>query len=167
LPTVTWLQRTAGNQAVQRLFAVQRQEDEEEPAPVQTMPEADIGSQIQAQAGAGQALDSSVQRRLSEGMGADLSDVRVHTDSAADSLARSVDAHAFTSGSDIYFRQGAYDPHSATGMHVLAHEAAHVVQQASGPVAGTPTDEGIALSDPSDSFERAADASAKAALTET
>src|SRR5207248_683463 len=94
------------------------------------------------------------------GLGADLSGVRVHTDPEADHLARSVDATAFTSGSDIFFRQGAYEPGSSAGMKTLAHEAAHTVQQASGPVEGTPSAGGVSISDPGDRFERAADQAA-------
>jgi hypothetical protein len=43
---------------------------------------------------------------------------------------------------------------------MLAHELTHVVQQRSGPVAGTPAPGGIMLSHPSDAFEQAAERSA-------
>ena len=57
------------------------------------------------------AFDSSALRpltaesrsKLEHSYGADLGSVRVHTDSAADQAARSVQAHAFTTGQDIYF----------------------------------------------------------------
>jgi len=177
------LQRSIGNQAVQRLIA-QRQgplgeeddtslqlqadgmeEDEEVPAQLtadEAAPaaKADIGAQIQASAGHGSPLDTQTQRQLEGGLGADLSGVRVHADAQADQLSRAVDAVAFTSGSDIYFRQGAYNPGSADGQHLLAHEATHVVQQSAGPVAGTPSAGGVSLSDPGDAFERAAETSA-------
>jgi hypothetical protein len=83
-------------------------------------------------------LAAPTQRRLEQGLGADLSSVRVHTDPAADALARSVEATAFTTGPDIFFRAGSYRPSSPAGLHLLAHEAAHTVQQASGLVAGPP-----------------------------
>ena len=41
---------------------------------------------------------------------ADFSGVRVHTDAGADWLNRSLSAKAFTTGSDIYFRHGEYNP---------------------------------------------------------
>jgi hypothetical protein len=63
--------------------------------------------------------------------------VRVHADGEADQVARSVQATAFTHGSDIYFSQGAYAPASASGQHLLAHELTHVVQQQSGASAGS------------------------------
>ncbi|HEX7957282.1 MAG TPA: DUF4157 domain-containing protein, partial [Pyrinomonadaceae bacterium] len=61
--------------------------------------------------------------------GADFGRVRVHADSAADVAARSVGARAFTLGRDIFFARGEYDPHSAGGRRLLAHELAHVGQQ--------------------------------------
>jgi len=58
--------------------------------------------------------------------------VRIHADPEADALNRGVAAVAFTVGSDIFFRAGAYQPHSAAGQHLLAHELTHVVQQRAG-----------------------------------
>ncbi|MBV9358153.1 MAG: DUF4157 domain-containing protein [Chloroflexi bacterium] len=148
---VTQLQRWHGNSQVQRVLRGD---------PAEFGEKDEIGQRIQAAAGGGSGLDDVVQRRLEVGLGADLSGVRVHTDRDADQLARSVNAVAFTSGADIFFQAGAYDPSSTTGMRVLAHEAAHTVQQAQGPVDGTPTAAGVAISDPGDRFERAADAAA-------
>ncbi|MBV8719888.1 MAG: DUF4157 domain-containing protein [Chloroflexi bacterium] len=143
---VSFLQRTLGNRAVQRMFEAGAD---------------DLGHQIHSASG-GIPLEGNVQRALEQQLGADLSGVRVHTDAGADRLARQVDATAFTSGADIFFRAGAYNPSTDAGRHTLAHEAVHVVQQASGPVAGSPVDGGIALSDPGDTFERAAEATAAA-----
>jgi Domain of unknown function (DUF4157) len=120
----------------------------------------DLGQQIRSESGAGTPLDGNVQRTLEQQLGTDLSSVRVHTDAHADTLARQVDATAFTSGADIFFRSGAYNPATDAGRHTLAHEAVHVVQQAAGPVAGIPVAGGVAVSDPGDEFERAADATA-------
>jgi hypothetical protein len=55
--------------------------------------------------------------------------VRLHTGAAAAALSRSIDAQAFTCGSHIYFDQGRYAPHCASGLELLAHETAHVTQQ--------------------------------------
>jgi hypothetical protein len=145
------MQQQAGNRAVQR--AVQRSAAGE-------TAEDDIGSRIQARAGGGSSIDPGVQRQMEGAMGADLSGVRVHTDGEADHLARSVDSVAFTTGNDIFFRAGAYNPGTPEGQHLLAHEATHTIQQAQGPVAGTPRDGGVAVSDPSDSFEQAAEQNA-------
>ncbi|RME05535.1 MAG: DUF4157 domain-containing protein, partial [Bacteroidetes bacterium] len=46
---------------------------------------------------------------------------------------RALDAEAFTTGSDIFFRNGRYDPHSHSGQKLLAHELTHVVQQGAAP----------------------------------
>ena len=62
----------------------------------------------------------------------DLGAVRIHTDSSAASAARSISAVAFTVGSDIAFAAGRYQPGSAAGQRLLAHELAHVVQQSGG-----------------------------------
>jgi hypothetical protein len=61
--------------------------------------------------------------------GADFSGVRIHADQRADSLNRSLNARAFTTGNDIFFKQGEYKPDSGGGQKLLAHELTHVVQQ--------------------------------------
>jgi hypothetical protein len=122
-----------------------------------------LAQRIAAASPAGERLMPDVQDRLETALQFDLADLRVHTGSEADRLARSVDAKAFTSGRDIFFRHGAYVPGSPEGFTLLAHEATHTVQQAEGPVAGTPTAGGISLSDPSDPYERAAERAAAAA----
>ncbi|HYO50354.1 MAG TPA: DUF4157 domain-containing protein, partial [Chloroflexia bacterium] len=148
------MQQTVGNRAVQR-FLQRAAADTAEASP-----QEDIGERIRSRAGGGSSLDTGTRGQLEEGMGADLSGVRVHTDGEADSMARSVDAVAFTTGNDIFFRSGTYNPESSDGMRLLAHEATHTVQQAQGPVSGTPAPGGVSISDPSDSFEQAAESNA-------
>lgn len=109
----------------------------------------------------GKPLDAPVREDMESRMGADFSDVRVHTDGVAARAAESVRAEAFTTGSHLVFGQGQYDPSSSTGRHRLAHELTHVLQQRSGPVAGTDTGDGVRVSDPSDRFERAAEDNAR------
>ncbi|MGE3619573.1 MAG: DUF4157 domain-containing protein [Acidimicrobiia bacterium] len=86
-------------------------------------------------AGGGGRLDGRTQARMEHAFGTDLSDVRVHDDSRAHQLAGGLQATAFTAGSGIWFAEGAYDPGSARGERVLAHELAHVVQQRGGGAA--------------------------------
>jgi Domain of unknown function (DUF4157) len=93
-------------------------------------------------------------------LGHDFSDVRIHNDDAAHQSAKSVNAQAYTVGSSIVFQRDKYDPGSAAGQHMLAHELTHVVQQRSGPVDGTDAGGGVKVSDPSDRFEREAVANA-------
>lgn len=89
----------------------------------------ELESSINSARGAGQSLDANLQRSIGEAMGADFSRVRVHTDTRADALNKSIQAKAFTTGKDIFFRQGAYQPGSRGGQELIAHELTHVVQQ--------------------------------------
>ena len=89
----------------------------------------DIESSIEAARGGGQAIDDGVRGKLEGAFGADFSGVRVHTDSQSDTLNKSIQAKAFTTGSDIFFSKGAYNPSSSDGQELLSHELTHVVQQ--------------------------------------
>ncbi|MFJ1975564.1 DUF4157 domain-containing protein [Streptomyces sp. NPDC087903] len=84
----------------------------------------------------GTPLDAGVRGVMEGRFWHDFSDVRVHTDSAANESAAAIGARAYTSGRDIVFGAGRYDPQSAGGRRLLAHELAHVVQQSGHP--GTP-----------------------------
>ena len=64
--------------------------------------------------------------------GHDFSQVRVHTDARAATVARSLDALAFTVGNDIAFAPGQYRPGSDEGRALLAHELTHTLQQTGG-----------------------------------
>ena len=86
----------------------------------------DVQSSIDSSRGSGASLDPGVASRLGNDLG-DLSDVRVHTDDTADKLNNAVSARAFATGSDVYFAQGEYNPGSADGDKLIAHELAHVV----------------------------------------
>jgi outer membrane protein OmpA-like peptidoglycan-associated protein len=79
--------------------------------------------------GSGRPLAAETRERFESKMGADFSDVRVHTDPVADFAARSINAEAFTIGSNIAFTKGSYNPDSPTGGELLAHELTHVLQQ--------------------------------------
>jgi hypothetical protein len=89
----------------------------------------EIENQINTNRGNSQTLTDSVRAPMEQVMGADFSGVRVHTDSTADHLNRSLNARAFTTGHDIFLRQGEYNPSSRAGQELLAHELTHVVQQ--------------------------------------
>ncbi len=90
---------------------------------------SDVEEDIRASRGRGSALPAATQTFMEPRFGADFSQVRVHTDAQANQLNRQLSARAFTTGHDIYFRQGAYAPGSASGQELLAHELTHVVQQ--------------------------------------
>ncbi len=79
--------------------------------------------------GGGHALDGAVRGQMEQAFGADFGGVRVHTDGQADQLNQALQARAFTTGQDIFFRRGEYRPGSGAGRQLLAHELTHVVQQ--------------------------------------
>jgi Domain of unknown function (DUF4157)/Lysine-specific metallo-endopeptidase len=80
----------------------------------------------------GHPLDTTTRHYFERRFGHGFGDVRVHDDGRADGAARAVDALAYTSGRDIVFAAGRYEPHSERGVRLLAHELTHVVQQRSG-----------------------------------
>ena len=61
--------------------------------------------------------------------GHDFSRVRVHDDQEAAASAAAIQARAYAFGSHVAFAAGQYAPHTDAGMHLLAHELTHVVQQ--------------------------------------
>ena len=89
---------------------------------------------IQSSSGKGSALDQRTNSFMSSRFGNDFSGVKIHTDSEAVQLNRDLNAKAFTTGSDIYFNEGQYQPQSLDGQKLLAHELTHVVQQESGMI---------------------------------
>lgn len=141
------LQRAVGNAGVGTLM-------EEERSPVHDV----IGS-------GGSPLDTATRGDMESRFGQDFSDVRVHTDTTASESAKSVNAQAYTVGSDIVFQSGNYNPGSDSGKHMLAHELTHVVQQRSGPVDGSDAGGGVKVSDPGDRFEREASSNADAIMS--
>jgi len=146
------LQRSTGNGRVGEVLAG----DGDGPSPVHEV----------LRSGGGRPLEPEVRADMESRLGHDFGDVRVHDDARAHGSAVAVDAHAYTVGSDIVFRQGGYDPGSGQGRLTLAHELTHVVQQRQGPVAGTPTAGGISVSSPDDRFERQARETSQRALAD-
>lgn len=147
------LQQQVGNRAVQRLL-IQRSGD----GPFEVNDE--IAERVNRERGGGQSLDSNIQARMSDATGQDFSSVRVHTGPESHALNESLSAKAFTTGQDIFFREGAYDPGSSGGQELLAHELTHVVQQSSGRV-GSGSGR-MTVNAPGDAFEQEADSVAKA-----
>lgn len=94
-------------------------------------PEFESG--LRAARSGGRPLDGGFREKVEPLMGQDFSGVRVHTDGRADALSRSIQAKAFTTGSDVFFRKGEYAPGSRGGQELLAHELTHVGQQPKRP----------------------------------
>ncbi|MGC2635540.1 MAG: DUF4157 domain-containing protein, partial [Acidobacteriaceae bacterium] len=78
------------------------------------------------------SLDGATRSDMESRFGFDFSQVRVHTGARAAASARSVNALAYTVGSDVVFGTGQYAPHSDEGRRLLAHELTHVVQASRG-----------------------------------
>jgi hypothetical protein len=91
--------------------------------------DTDVARSIQSAKGGGQPLHDGVRSSMERGFGADFGGVRVHTGGQADALNRSLNARAFTTGKDIFFGKGQYNPGSTGGQELIAHELTHTVQQ--------------------------------------
>lgn len=154
------LQQQLGNRAVQRLLAqrLPLQRDSDSPQEL----DEETENRINRERGGGQALDEGVRGQLESNLGMDFSNVRVHTSSESDTLNQQLGAKAFTTGSDIFFRQGQYDPASSSGQELIAHEITHVVQQSTGAVS---PGSGMTVNAPGDIYEQEADSVAKAVLS--
>ncbi|MEV6954456.1 DUF4157 domain-containing protein [Streptomyces sp. NPDC051183] len=81
--------------------------------------------------GAGAPLDSATRAAMEPRLGWDLSQVRVHTGRGAADSAAALGAQAYTVGRHIVLGDGVR-PGSGAGQRLLAHELAHVAQQARG-----------------------------------
>ena len=138
---------------MQRVLALARQgEGEADVAP-------EVEPAIERARGGGQGLDHGVRRQMESAFGSDFSGVRVHTGAEAHELNRAVSAVAFTTGQDIFFRDGAYNPSNPEGKELLAHELTHVVQQGGQGIKAK-----LTVSQPGDPLEREADEMARAAV---
>ncbi|CAD0227822.1 conserved hypothetical protein [Planktothrix agardhii] len=123
-------------QAKSDISAIQREGEEEE---IQAKPQnkslgggavsTDIETTIQSAKSGGSPLDAGLQQKMGKAMGADFSGVKVHTDSQADKLNRSLSSRAFATGPNLFFKRGEYNPGSRSGQELIAHELTHVVQQ--------------------------------------
>ena len=95
-----------------------------------TPPGAELPDAVRAPlAYSGQPLTPVVRDDLSTRFGVDLSAVRIHADAAAAQSAAALRAHAYTVGNHIVFGAHRYAPHDHGGLHLLAHELTHAVQQ--------------------------------------
>ncbi len=153
------LQRRLGNAAVSRLVEEARHRHDadcghqQDSAPVQRSAVHDVLR------GSGQPMATPLRQEMEARLGADFSDVRLHTGTTAQRSAGEIGARAYTSGSNIVIGDGGADKHT------LAHELTHVIQQRRGPVAGTARGDGLRVSDPSDRFEREAEATANRVMS--
>ncbi|WP_206957146.1 eCIS core domain-containing protein [Trinickia acidisoli] len=80
--------------------------------------------------GGGQPLPLPLLEKMQSAFQADFSTVRVHIGPQAERLG----AIAFTTGNDVYFAPGRYQPDSIHGQELIGHELTHVIQQRQGRV---------------------------------
>jgi|RhiMetdeSRZDD1v2_1073273.scaffolds.fasta_scaffold31535_4 Domain of unknown function (DUF4157) len=119
-------------------------DQEEEETPVMTKAISDgkqeasgrLAERLSGARGGGGPLSHETRSFMEPRFGYDLGDVRVHTGSDAVQMTRDLNAEAFTSGKDVYFASGTYNPGTPTGMRLLAHELTHVIQQRQGDHSG-------------------------------
>lgn len=135
---------------------------------------------VKIPSGGGAPLPGAVKRNMEHKLGEDLSDVAIHTSGESADAADGLNARAFTTGRDVHFGRGQFDPSSKDGTKLLAHELTHVVQAKRGgeavarsaepeaseaPVAEH-EGESLAVSDPNEPAEQEADEVAEAVTTD-
>lgn len=116
-------------------------EKEREEKPIQTRPlsnkpaavTAGLQSRIQSLRDRGQPLPGTERRFFEQRFGADFSHVRIHNNPGAARMAKSINARAFTQGSDVVFGKDEYAHGTNSCRRLIAHELTHVIQQHSGP----------------------------------
>jgi hypothetical protein len=113
----------------------------------------------------GQALDSATRTQMEPHFGHDFGQVRVHTGEQAAESARTIDSQAYTVGSNIVFGAGRYAPDNRRGQQLLAHELAHVVQQAPGRATAPTSARELPLGATGDPFEQAASQAAASLMS--
>jgi len=77
----------------------------------------------------GRALSDNEKGFFEPAFGHDFSNVKLHTDAEANVSAKGINAKAYTTGNNIVFGPGQYQPGNSEGNRLLAHELTHVIQQ--------------------------------------
>lgn len=95
-------------------------------------------------------------------LGVDLSSLLLHTGEESAAAADAMGARAFADGNDIHFGSGQYAPDDPFGMHLIAHEVAHTVQQREGRTSGPQLKKAGEAGGGGDAAEDAADKAADA-----
>lgn len=130
LPSAGWGEDCIGSR---RFLPVQQQRDDAAAQIGRTLKawrKASGGAQPSPQIpkGTGGSLSEDVRARMEPQLGADLSNVKVHTGGDSAQAARGLGARAFTVGDDVHFNAGEFAPGTKEGDKLLAHELTHVVQ---------------------------------------
>jgi hypothetical protein len=121
---------------------------------------AEANPNVRIPEGSGAKLPAGVAADMGEKLGADFSDVRVHTGGDSEEAAEKLGAKAFTVDKNVHFARGKWAPDSKEGQHLLAHELTHVVQGEKSAVR-----QKNEVSQPHDPAEVEADQAADAAMS--
>jgi hypothetical protein len=97
-------------------------------------------ARVTALRGGGQPLSDTHRSFFESRFGYDFSGVRIHNDAGAAQSAGELGARAYTVGQDVVFGAGEFQPGTPSGMHLMAHELTHVVQQQGGSDGGLQRD---------------------------
>ncbi|MGB1251719.1 MAG: DUF4157 domain-containing protein, partial [Candidatus Promineifilaceae bacterium] len=105
---------------------------------------SDVESRVNKLNGGGEPLPDSSRSFFESRMGADFSGVRIHRDAGSAELSNDLNARAFTTGNNIAFNSGEYNPGTPDGDRLIAHELTHTVQQgAAGELQRQPNEGGM------------------------
>lgn len=77
----------------------------------------------------GAPLPAPVRSFMEPRFGANFGNVRIHTGESAAQQSADLGAHAFTVGEHVFFGRDNFQPQSAGGRELIAHELAHTIQQ--------------------------------------
>ena len=86
-------------------------------------------SKLNAKKGKGNSLPEDVRIKMENAFSANFGNIQIHTDQTSIDLNKKINAQAFTTGKDIFFNAGKFKPESKEGLHLLAHELTHTIQQ--------------------------------------
>lgn len=114
--------------------SLQMKEDEESfqrrsAKAIKRQPSNDFSNKLQSKKGQGSPIPEEIKNKLESTFAADFSGIRIHTDATAADLSQEINAQAFTTGKDVFFNQGKFKPGTKEGLHLLAHELTHTIQQ--------------------------------------
>jgi outer membrane protein OmpA-like peptidoglycan-associated protein len=97
---------------------------------------AALAAYVQSSRHGGQPLPEGTRASFESRFGHDFGGVRVHIGTRAAEAASEINALAFTTGADIYFGAGRFNPGTPEGDRLLAHELTHTIQQGASPQTG-------------------------------
>ncbi|WP_049924564.1 eCIS core domain-containing protein [Halopiger djelfimassiliensis] len=105
------------------------------------------------------------QQALEEHMDDPLGDVRIYTGPQTANACQDINVRTVTVSNHLAFNYAEYDPESAEGQFLLAHELAHVRQQTGAAISMMPKSDADLEIDPDPQLEREADEAAHEALS--